>query len=387
MRNTPPLRPCPRLVHRRDWLQYTALTSLALAVPLRAQPHRTAAADSALSVAQVVDLSQAQQDISRDFVIGSRIAWQQFNAQGGLHGQPVHHWVLETDGSNASLQAAWQQAHGNAGCVALSGCVGHTAATELAKLQARTGTRTPLPQIAPWLHSRAALTAGDLVFDIFSDYQAQIGYALQTMRSTGIRDIGVVYGNALLQQQSASEVTRAAQALQLRTHTLDSGQPERTSPPQALILFIGGTPELHAFTRQLLLPAGRQCYVVALADVNLPVLTQLGAMPRNLSVIATQAVPLTTASLPVVRAYRQALARLYDEPPSSQGLAGFIAARYSADILASVPGPLNRTSVLAALRRHQDANVDGFRIVFQGPKRTSALVTQTMLTPDGRIIG
>ena len=387
MRNTPPPWPRPRPLNRRDWLQCTALASLALAVPLRAQPHRSAVADGALSVAQVVDMSPAQQDISRDFVIGSRLAWEEFNAQGGLHGQPVHHRVLETDGTTTSLQTAWQQAHANAGCVALSGCVGHTAAGELARLQARAGTRTPLPQIAPWLHSRAALTAGDLVFDIFPDYQAQIGYALQTMLSIGVRDMGVVYGNALLQQQSAAEITRVAQAMQLRTHTLNSGQPERTSPPQALILFIGGTPELHAFTRQLLLPAGRQCYVVALADVNLSVLAQLGSMPRNVSVIATQTVPLITASLPVVRAYRAALARLYDEPPSSQGLAGFIAARYSADILASVQGPLSRTSVLAALRRYQDANVGGFRVAFQGEKRSSSFVTQTMLTSDGRIVG
>lgn len=386
MHPTLPPRPRPRPINRRRWLQATALASLALGAPLRVQARNPAAADGTLSVAQVVDMSPAQQDIGRDFLIGSRIAWQAFNASGGLRGQPVQHWVLETDGSAASLQAAWEKAQNNAGCVALSGCVGHAAAAELAHLQARSGSPA-LAHIAPWLHSRETLPASDLVFDIFPGYQAQINHALQTMLITGVRDMGVVYGNARLQQLSEPAITQVAQTMQLRTHTLAHGRPERISPSQPLILFVGGTPELHAFTRQLVLPPGRQCYVVALADVNLQVLSQLGALPRNVSVIATQTVPLLTASLPVVRAYRAALARLYDEPPSSQGLAGFIAARYSAEMLASVQGPLNRASLLNALRRRQDANVGGYRVVFQGQKRTNTFVTQTMLTADGRIVG
>ena len=213
------------------------------------------------------------------------------------------------------------------------------------------------------------------------------------MLIAGVNDMGVVYGNQQLEQQSAPAISQVAQAMRLRTHTLADGQPDRISPPQPLILFVGGTPELHAFTRQLVLPPGRQCYVLALADVNLQVLAQLGALPRNVSVIATQTVPLLSTSLPVVRAYRQALARLYDEAPTAQGLAGFIAARYSAQLLASAQGAqgnqgvLSRASVLAALRRRQDANVGGFRVAFQGHKRSSSFVTQTMLTADGRIVG
>ena len=377
---------------RRKWLQCTALAGMALAAPLRAQESPAArnarsATTTTITIAQVADMSPLQQDVSRDFLIGSRAAWQALNAAGGLQGRPVHHLVLETDGSAASLQAAWHKAHAHPGCVALSGCVGSATAASLAALQNRTGTSTPLAQIAPWLHSRPERLADDLVFDIFPGVRAQIAHALKTMLFTGLRDVGVVYGNAPLQQQSQAEITRVAQSMDLRTHTLAHGHPDRTTPPQAVVLFIGGTPELHAFTRQLLLPPGRQCYVVALADANLQVLAQLGGTPRNVSVIATQAVPLITSSLPVVRAYRQTLARLYDEPPSPLGLAGFIAARYTADTLARIDAAPTRTNVLAALRRRPDTDIGGFRVVFQGTQRTSAFVTQTMLTPDGRIIG
>lgn len=370
---------------RRQWLQCTALAAAALAAPLRAQ--EPSSPRGAITIAQVADMSPLQQDISRDFVIGSRAAWQGVNAAGGLQGRPVHHLVLETDGSPASLQAAWHQAHAHPGCVALSGCVGHAAATRLAALQARAGTRTPLAQIAPWLRSREIALADDLVFDIFPGLQAQIAHALKTMLIAGLRDVGVVYGNAQLQQQTEADIGRVAQAMGLRTQTLAHGHPHSRTPPPTLVLFIGGTPELHAFTHQLVLPPGRQCYVVALADANLQVLAQLGGTPRNVSVIATQAVPLITSSLPVVRAYRQTLARLYDEPPSPLGLAGFIAARYTADTVERMDATATRASVLEALRRRADANIGGFRVAFQGTRRTNSFVTQTMLTPDGRIVG
>ena len=333
---------------RRQWLQCTALAGLSglgMGAPLRAQ--EPTVARNALTIAQVADMSPLQQDVSRDFLIGSRAAWQALNATGGLQGRPVHHLVLETDGSTASLQAAWNQAHANPSCVALSGCVGHAAAAGLAALQTRAGTRTPLAQIAPWLRSREDPVSNDMVFDIFPDVQAQIGHALKSMLMAGQRDVGVVYGNAPLQQQSQAEISRVAHAMGLRTHTLANGHPDRRTPPQTLVLFIGGTTELHAFTRQLVLPPGRQCYVVALADANLQVLAQLGGTPRNVSVIATQAVPLITSSLPVVRAYRQTLARLYDEPPSPLGLAGFIAARYTANTLARTGAAPTRASVFA----------------------------------------
>ena len=182
---------------RRQWLQSTALAAMALAAPLRAQEstatHKgssTSAATgaSAITIVQVADMSPAQQDVSRDFLIGSRAAWQAFNTDGGLQGRPVQHLVLETDGSAASLQAAWNKAHAMTQCVALSGCIGHAGAASLATLQ----SRTALAQIAPWLRSRPESIPDNLVFDIFPDIQAQIAHALQTMLVAGLRGVGVV---------------------------------------------------------------------------------------------------------------------------------------------------------------------------------------------------
>jgi hypothetical protein len=39
-----------------------------------------------LTIAQLVDTSQEQQDVAKDFLIGSRAAWQDINLKGGLRG-------------------------------------------------------------------------------------------------------------------------------------------------------------------------------------------------------------------------------------------------------------------------------------------------------------
>jgi len=130
----------------------------------------------------------------------------------------------------------------------------------------------------------------------------------------------------------------------------------------------------------------RQRYVVAFADVNLQTMMQMGAA-RSTPVIATQAVPMVNASLPVVRSYRETLARLFDEPPTPLSLAGFIAARYAFEVLSDVDGALTRQSALAAFQRRGNVDVGGFRVDFDPRRRSGTFVTQSMLTLDGRVIG
>ena len=365
-------------LRRRALLRAAGAGAAACALPLvRAQEPQA----RPVAVAQIVDLSAPQQDVSRDFLIGSRAAWADFNARGGLRGQAVQHLVLETDGSPERLRQAWQAAHDEPACVALSGCAADGAAATIAALQAGGGA---LALAAPWLH-RQWHDAGDTVFSIFADYQAQIGHAVRSLAAMGVPQAGVVFARPELQRQLQGSVAQAGAAMGLRTEVLSAAH-TRTAPP-AIVLFVSGTPELHEYVSRLALPAGRQCYVVALADVNLQVLAQLGGQRRNVSVIATQPVPLVTASLPIVRAYRAVMARLYDEPPSPQGLAGFIAARYTAEVLASVAGPLQRASVLAAFRRRQGVQLGGYAVAYQGGRPSHAQVTQSMLTADGRIVG
>lgn len=383
---TPARQPSSNLapgLNRRRWLQCAGALGTLGAPAVWAQGEARP-----LAVAQIADMSNQHQDVGRDFLTGSRAAWQELNARGGIKGRAVQHLVWETDGTAAALRAAVQAAQAQTTCIAFSGCVADDAAAAIPDLQT---AASPLPHIAPWLLRQQA-DAADTVFRIFPDYQAQIAHALRSLATMGVQRISVIYADGPLQQQLQPSVAQAATALRIQAQTLpqpgtSTAQAALRSPADAIVLFIGGTPELHDFVRQLQLPTGRQCYVIALADVNLHVLAQMGGVPQGVSVIATQAVPIVTAGLPVVRAYRDVLARLYDEPPSPLGLAGFIAARYTAQVLAGIGGPVTRASVLASLRQRNALEIGGFGVAYQDGKLASTQVTQTMLSANGRIVG
>lgn len=342
-----------------------------------------------LVIAQIVDTSQGQQDVSKDFLIGARAAWQDINLKGGIRGQKVVHLTVETDGTSNSIQQAVEAIQNNASCVALSGSVGDRVATQVMKASSR-GMLT-MAHAAPWLQS-SDREIDDRTFPIFAPRQAQIAYALKTLSVMGLKELGAVYGSAQEHAAHHEELEKIAIRLQLKLQVFQPdgnllrllGQKLTPATP-AVLLFLGGTPELAAFTQGLGMQA-RQRYIVALADVNLQVLKDMGVV-RGTSIIATQPVPLDTAALPIVMMYREALSRLFDEPTTALSLAGFIAARYTSEVLMSVNTPLTRQNVLAAFQKRSDLDMGGFRVSFDAQQRGSHYVTQSMLSRDGRQIG
>ena len=108
---------------------------------------------------------------------------------------------------------------------------------------------------------------------------------------------------------------------------------------------------------------------------------------RATAIIGAQAVPVVTSGAPIVRRYREVMARLFDEAPAALSLAGFVAARYAYEVLAGIDAPLSRASVLAAFQRRDEADLGGFRVSFDRQRRSAAFVTQSMLAADGRVVG
>lgn len=374
----------PFALRRRVLLASAAAT---LAAPAIAQPGR-AGTGRPIAVAQIIDTSPAQQDVSKDFLVGSRAFWQDLNTRGGLRGRPVSHLALEVDGTAASLRAALVQVRDDPSCVALSGTAGDPASIALAQLLREEGLA--IAHAAPWLQN-ASIEIDDRTFPIFAGRQEQVAHALKSLTSVGVQDIGAVYASAADHALHHVDVERTASALRLTVRALRAdGDPAGlarafTPDTPAILLFLGGTPELARFT-QGLEHQTRQRYLVALADVNLQVMQQMGG-GRNTPVVATQVVPVVSAGLPVVRAYREALGRLFDEPPAPLSLAGFIAARYTADVLAEVDGMPSRQTALAAFQRRAAMDLGGFRVNYDARRRGGSFVTQSMLLPDGRVVG
>jgi hypothetical protein len=350
-----------------------------------AQPGKST---GSVTIAQLSDASPAQQDVSKDFLIGSRAAWQDINARGGIRGRHVQHQNIEVDGSPGSVRAAVASIKGDASCVALSGTAGDIAATRA--VEALRSEQVAIAHAAPWLQNSGA-EVDERTFPIFAARQEQVAYALKSLSVMSVTEIGVVYASDVEHNAYQGDITHAASDMKVRLQSFRAaGDLQRlgqklgpTSP--AILLFIGGTPELVQFTQGLDKQA-RQRWVVALADVNLQTMIQMGAA-RSTPVIATQAVPTVGAGMPIVRMYRDVLARLFDEPPTALSLAGFIAARYTYEVLSDIDGPVTRASALAAFQRRAPVDVGGYRIAFGPRRRAGTYVTQSMLTQDGRVIG
>ena len=376
------------LIKRRHWLQSAGWLTAGAALPVWAQPGKAASPANSLVVAQLVDSSSAQQDVSRDFLVGSRAAWQDINARGGIRGRQVTHLALETDGTAARVQAALNEAVANPACLVLSGSVGDPLASQVATLSRQGGLN--IAHAAPWLQN-ASLELDNNTFPIFAARQEQIAHALNTLSVMGIKVLGAVYASAREHAAYHLEVERIAASMQVQLQSFQGNGDLRllgqklTATTPAVLLFVGGTPELAGFTQGLEKQA-RQRYIVALADVNLQTLLQIGAA-RNTPVIATQPVPMVNSALPVVRQYRETLARLFDEAPTPLSLAGFIAARYTFEVMAAIDGTLTRQSVLAGFQQRARLNLGGFRVAFNAQRRSTSYVTQSMLALDGRLIG
>ncbi|MBX3652662.1 MAG: ABC transporter substrate-binding protein [Ramlibacter sp.] len=381
------MTPALRSPRRRQALQALAAMTFAPALS-HAQPGKAAAGARNLIVAQLFDTSPAQQDVSKDLLIGSRAAWQDINARGGVRGRLVQHVSVEVDGSAESVRNALKPLLDNPACLVLSGTAGDPAAAQVvAELRRQ---NVGIAHVAPWLQN-SSVEVDDRTFPIFAARQEQIVHALKSLTVMGVQELGAIYGTPQDHALYHEDLERIAGGMRLKLQSFQANGDlsrlgQRLTPgTPAILLFVGGTPELVQFT-QGLDKQQRQRYVVALADVNLQTMIQMGGA-RSTPVIATQAVPLTNASLPVVRAYRETMSRLFDEPPVSLSLAGFIAARYTFEVLNDTDGALNRQTALAAFQRREAVDVGGYRISFNPQRRSATYVTQSMLTSDGRVIG
>lgn len=339
--------------NRRNLLTYCATGLVSSLVGIG--PLSFAAEPESITIAQIVDMSAGQQDVSRDFMAGSKVAWQNLNTKGGIRGRKIQHLVMEVDGTPDSVKNAWNGIFADTRCVAISGSVGNGLSEQLCALQKSAGVSRSLPIIAPWMHNPAERGNPEGSFDIFAGHRQQIEFAVRSLAVMGVPRVVTVFASALYEQQSRSSVERAALATRIGVDYVPaatfstSGYKYQTEIP--VVLFMGDTLQLHEFIQQLAMPAGRQCYVIALADVNLQVLAQMSKIPKQISVVATQVVPPVTAGTPVAREYREALGRLFDEEPTPQGLAGFIAARFTENTLGRIYQPISRSSLFAELKK------------------------------------
>ena len=373
---------------RRTALRTSALWASASLLPAAAQTNRTDAPAKQATVVQFADMSAAQIDVSKDFVIGARAAWQEINFKGGVRGRAVQHRVMEVDGTEASLRTAIHAIKEQPLVVACMGTVGGKTAADVAGTLQREAP--DLPHIAPWLLSTKLDTNAN-TFAIFASRQDQIAHAVRSLSVMGVPELGAVYASGAEFNAYHREVEGVAGSLKIRLKSygpagdLSAVVQTLTADSPRVLIFLGGTPELLQFS-QAIEKQGALRYIIAMSDVNLLTLSQMGK-PQHARVIATQVVPLVNSNMPLVREYRDSLAKLFDEPPTPQGLAGYLAARYTYQTMLATDTAPSRQNLMLALQRRTSTDVSGFRVDLSGTRNTGTFVTQSMLANDGRVVG
>jgi ABC-type branched-subunit amino acid transport system substrate-binding protein len=373
---------------RRTTLRTTSLWAATSLLPALAQPKRAETQAKSITIVQFADMSAGQIDVSKDFVIGSRAAWQEINLTGGVRGRAVMHRVIEVDGTDAGLRSAISAIEGQAGVVACMGTVGAKAAVDVAIALQREAP--DLPHIAPWLPS-SKLDATRNTFAIFASRQAQISHAVRSLSVMGVPELGAVYATKSEFNSHHAEIESVASQLKIRLKAygpapdLSEIAQTLTADSPRVLVFLGGTPELMQLS-QAIEKQGALRYIIAMSDVNLLTLSQMGKS-QHARVIATQVVPLVNSNIPMVRQYRESLTKLFDEPPTPQGLAGYLSARYTHQAMLIADTTPSRQSLLQTLQRRVSSDIAGFRIDLTDPHATGTFVTQSMLSTDGRIVG
>jgi len=374
---------------RRQLLGASASAALAAAVfPTRsvAQPIKTASRQ--LRVTQLVDTSADQQELARDYSAGLRLAFADLEKAGS---RVPRLSTVECDGSAASVELALRAVGADASQVALVGSVGERLALTAVSTAKKIGLE--IAHIGPWM-ADTRHDADEAVLPLFASRETQIAKALASLAGIGVGEVGLVYADERTGRSLHDGVASAAESARLRTrrYTVPAGQDAaafaRALPSSApvILLFFGGAIELALFT-QGLAARGMVRYVLCLADVSMSTLLQFGP-GKGVPIILTQVVPNPQSdSLPIVRAYRQALRRFLDEEASPVGLAGYLAGRYAAHLLAGVEASATRAAVLAAVARHPALDLGGWRFDFAGKQRGSDFVAQTMLRSDGKLLG
>jgi hypothetical protein len=342
----------------------------------------------ATRVTQLLDLSPEQQQVSRDYSTGIRLAF----AELGKSNHPVPELVsIETDGSAASIASALQAVKDDPRQVALVGTVGEAQA--LASLREASRLRLDIAHVAPWI-ADTQMDADPQMFALFASREDQIRQVLKSMASFGAGEIGIVYASPRLAQASGEGMRVIAERLRLRTRTIvipdgrDVAAFAAALPASApyFLVFMGGSIPLALFS-QGLGKRGAQRYVVCLSDADANTFQQL-TPGLSVPVVFTDVVPNPHSSkAAVVRAYRAALLRFFDEAPSSVSLAGYLAGRYAAAVLAGAGPNASRARVLAEFQRRRPMDMEGWRLEFSPAGRASSFVTQTLLSSQGNFVG
>ena len=367
--------------------------TLALAAGLTALA-ATAEEAPELLFGQSAAFSGPAQELGRDMRLGIEAAFAEANANGGVHGLRL---ALRSrdDAYEPERAIANTRALVNDGVFAMIGAVGTPTSLAAVPVAAAAG----VPYVAPFTGAaflRDVPGSGDNVVNLRASYddetEAMVAHLLGDL---AIKRIAVMYQDDSFGRAGHSGVIKAMQ--------------RRDMAPVAVGVYPRNTTAVK--TALLDVEAGRPGAVI-LVGAYKPVATMIAwarhigfspvfmtisfvgsnALARELGttgagVFVTQVVPFPRGDEPpVVTAYTRALgAHAPDATPGFVSLEGYLAGRLAIAAAERCPGEPNRECFMAALRRGDAIDLDGFELTYgEADNQGSDQVFLTVIDSTGR---
>ncbi len=330
--------------------------------------------------------------LGNDLRLGIEAAFQEVNKRGGVHGRKLDLVSLDDAYEPELAIANTRKLIDEERVFALIGAVGTPTSRSAAPLAERAG----VPYIAPFTGA-AFLRDARLwnVINLRASYDQETEEIVARLTGDlGIERIAILYQDDSFGRAGSRGVRQALEKRAMHAVAMGSYVRNTTAVKTALLDLRAGNPEavilIGAYkpVATLISWARFMEFNPVFATISFvgsyALAKELG--PAGAGIFVTQVVPFPTASLPVVSAYRRALAAR--DPKSSPGfvsLEGYLAGRLAIIGLERSGREPNRDLFLARLLRTATTDLDGFKLRYgENDNQGSDAVFLTTIGGDGR---
>ena len=331
-------------------------------------------------------------DLGKDLKLGIEAAFQEINGRGGVHGRKLDLISLDDAYEPELAIANTRKLIDEEQVFALIGAVGTPTSRSATPVAARAGA----PYIAPFTGAAFLRDAKWWnVINLRASYDQETEEIVDRLSADlGIERIAILYQDDSFGRAGYRGVQQALERRKMNPVAMGSYARNTTAVKTALLDLRAGNPDAIVLIGAYK-PVAALISWARLMDFN-PVFVTISfvgsyALAKELGadgsgIFVTQVVPFPTASLPIVSAYRRALAA--HAPKSSPGfvsLEGYLAGRLAIVGLERSGREPDRDRFVESLRRMEDIDLNGFRLRYGADdNQGSDAVFLTMIGADGR---
>ncbi|MFT3735850.1 MAG: ABC transporter substrate-binding protein [Rhodocyclaceae bacterium] len=379
-------------MQRRQFLKSSLAVSSSLILPAG----NAWAARGEWVVGQSVDLSGDNQNMGRDYFTGAKIAFDQSNLNGGVHGRLWRHVVLDDTGSADLAVSNTRRLLREANANFLFGYTNEPCVQ--AVLQSAELRNAGMVLFAPQC---GVSFPGDEQRAIYlrATYGEEIVATLRQYAEGRITSFMIVHTNALASTAARDAALTVLRERELPTPALkllseDGSNMQAVAEavlraaPQVVVI-LAGTLQSALLTKQLR-ARNPGLFICVTSGVDATVFRQLAGPAMLTGVVFSRVVPNPVKGTePIVREFGRTLTKLLDETPTTSSLEGYIAARALIQLVQR-QGDAKRGERMPVLEAAREAGVldcSGWRFDFRRGGRASRYADTSIISRDGGMLG